>query len=43
MVTGDENRIIMQFETDGSLSAQDALRETLVLLRREYATLNEKL
>ncbi len=35
-VEGDEKRIILQYETDGSLSARDALKEALKALHQKY-------
>jgi len=42
-VKGDETRIIMQYETDGSMSAKDALKEALKILHKKYDELEEKL
>ncbi len=40
-VWGDENRIIMQYETDGSLTAKDALKEALKILHKKYEELEK--
>lgn len=42
-VTGDETRIILQYETDGSMNAKDTLRETLALLAKKYEDLGKAL
>ncbi len=42
-VWGDENRIIMQYETDGSLTAKDALKEALKILHKKYEELEKML
>ena len=42
-VEGDENRIIMQYETDGSMSAKDALKEAISILHKKYEEMKEKL
>jgi len=42
-VKGDENRIIMQYETDGSLSAKEVLVEALKILHKKYDELEKKL
>jgi len=35
-VKGDENKLLFHFETDGSLSAKDALKETAKILSEKY-------
>jgi DNA-directed RNA polymerase subunit D len=42
-VSGDESKIIMQYETDGSLTAKDALKKALTLLYEKYDELAKKL
>ena len=42
-VSGDENRIILQYETDGSIKALDALKETLTILSKKYEELEKVL
>ncbi len=42
-VKGDETRIIMQYETDGSLSAKEALKEALKILYNKYDELEKAL
>ncbi len=42
-VRGDETRIIMQYETDGSLSAKEALKEALKILYKKYDELENVL
>ncbi|MEM2935224.1 MAG: DNA-directed RNA polymerase subunit D [Candidatus Thermoplasmatota archaeon] len=42
-VEGDEKRIIMQYETDGSISAKEAIQEALKILKKKYEDLEEKL
>ncbi|MEM0467239.1 MAG: DNA-directed RNA polymerase subunit D [Candidatus Thermoplasmatota archaeon] len=39
----DPNRMMFSFETDGSLSAQDALRESIRILTGKYEELNKQL
>ena len=42
-VRGDETRLIMQYETDGSLSAKEALKEALKILYKKYDELEKVL
>ncbi len=42
-VEGDEKRIIMQYETDDSISAKEALQEALKILKKKYEELEENL
>jgi len=42
-VKGDETRIIMQYETDGSMTAKDALMEALKILHKKYDELEKAL
>lgn len=42
-VRGDETRIIMQYETDGSLTAKEALKEALKILYKKYDELKKAL
>lgn len=40
---GDENNFILHFETDGSLSAKEALQESLAILVKKYGELGKSL
>lgn len=42
-VKGDETRIIMQYETDGSMTAKEALKQALKILSRKYEELEKAL
>ena len=42
-VTGDESRFVMQFETDGSLTASEALIKSIEILEKKSSDLAEKL
>jgi len=41
--SGDENKFLFHFETDGSISAKDALKESAKILANKYAEFNELL
>jgi DNA-directed RNA polymerase subunit D len=42
-VTGDENKFLFHFETDGSLSAKDALMESVKIIEEKYAEMSKLL
>ncbi|MCD6223047.1 MAG: DNA-directed RNA polymerase subunit D [Thermoplasmata archaeon] len=43
VVKGNENKIIMQYETDGSLTAKEILKEALEILYKKYDELEKAL